>query len=87
MLKHAEAGEWESVAEDEIKRRQLIDSFFSEPSNIAHEPEISTAIREMLKINDRLEKLTIDARDAARTRVSTINSGRKAVDAYTANSR
>ena len=85
MLKHAEAGEWETVAEDEAIRRELIDAYFSKPSNLASEPDISGAIRELLQINDRLERLTMDARDSVRTEVQTISNGRKAVNAYTDN--
>ena len=87
MLGHAEAGEWETVIEDEVIRRQLINTFFSKPSNIANEPDISTVIQEMLLINDKLEKLSIDARDEAKTEVNSITSGRKAVNAYADNAR
>ena len=85
MLQHAEAGEWEAVARDEAVRRELIDAYFSEPSNVANEPEISSAIRELLQINDRLEQLTSNARDSVRSEVQTINTGRKAVSAYAEN--
>lgn len=85
MLGHAEAGEWETVIEDEVIRRQLINSFFSKPSNIANEPEISAAIQEMLLINDKLEQLTTDARNEAKTGASSISNGRKAISAYADN--
>jgi hypothetical protein len=85
MLGHAEAGEWETVIEDEVIRRQLINTFFSKPSNIANEPDVSTAIQELLLINDKLEQLTIDARSRAKTEVSSISNGRKAVSAYADN--
>jgi len=85
MLEHAEAGEWETLAEDEAVRRDLINTFFSNPSNVANEPEISTAIQELLLINDKLEKLTTDARNEAKTAVNSISKGRKAVNAYTDN--
>ena len=85
MLKHAEAGEWEAVVEDEAVRRELIDAFFSQPSNIANEPDISNVIKELLQINDRLEQLTSDARDRLKSEAQTISTGRKAVSAYTDN--
>jgi len=87
MLKHAEAGEWETVAEDEAIRRALIDAYFSKPSNLASEPDISGAIRELLQINDRLEQLTLDAREAVGAEAHTISTGRKAVSAYADNAR
>jgi hypothetical protein len=85
MLRHAQAGEWETVIEDEVIRRQLINTFFSKPSNIANEPDISAAIQEMLLINDKLEQLTTDARAKAKTDVSSICKGRKAINAYADN--
>ena len=85
MLGHAEAGEWETVSEDEVIRRQLINTFFSKPSNIANEPDISAAIQELLLINDKLEQLTTDARTEAKTEVSSISDGRKAINAYADN--
>ena len=83
MLERAEAGDWETVIKDEIQRRELINSFFSRPSNIANEPNIGIAIQELLQINDKLEKLTLDARNAAKNDIDTISKGRKAVSAYT----
>ena len=85
MLRHAEAGEWDTVARDEAMRRELIDAYFSNPSNIANEPEISHAIQELLRINDRLEQLTAAARDTARAEIKNIGTGRKAISAYTEN--
>ena len=85
MLGHAEAGEWETVIEDEVIRRQLINTFFSKPSNIANEPDIGTAIQELLLINDKLEQLTTDARTRAKTEASSISNGRKAISAYADN--
>ena len=73
MLEHAEAGDWDTVIRDEATRRELINAFFSKPSNIANEPDISTAIQELLQINDRLEKLTTDARDKAKVDGATIS--------------
>lgn len=85
MLERAEAGDWETVIRDEIKRREMINLFFSRPSNIANEPDISTAIQELLQINDKLEKLTLEARNAVKDDIDTIGKGRKAVNAYTDN--
>ena len=87
LLKHAEAGEWDKVIEGEAVRRQLINTYFSIPSNVSDEPEISCAIRELLQINNKLEKLTISVRDEAQTQVSSISNGRRAVSAYVNNAR
>lgn len=85
MLQHAEAGEWELVVSDEERRREMIHACFSKPSNIANEPGIGHAIQELLRINDRLEQLTMAARDRARTEIRTIGTGRKAISAYAEN--
>ena len=85
MLRHAEDGQWDTVVNDELIRRQLINTFFSEPSNIANEPEISTAIQELLQINDKLEELTTGARDKVKTEVVSLSTGRKAIHAYADN--
>ena len=87
MLMHAEAGEWDTVVNEEVIRRELINAYFSEPSNIANEPEISTAIQQLLLINDKMEKLALDAREIAKAGVRSISSGRKAVNAYADNAR
>ncbi len=87
ILKHAEAGEWEQVIAAEATRRQLINSFFSVPSNISDAPETSRAIRELLQLNNKLEKLTINERDSAKTEARTISKGRRAVNAYVDNAR
>jgi len=87
MLKHAEAGEWDTVVNDEVIRRRLINAYFSEPSNIANDPDISTVIQELLLINDKLEQLTTDARDKVKTELTSISTGRKAVNAYADNAR
>jgi hypothetical protein len=85
MLGHAEAGDWEAVIRDEDKRRQLIHQFFSSPSNMADVQGLSAAIQELLQINDELERLVTVAREKARSEVSTIATGRKAVNAYADN--
>ena len=85
MLRRAEAGEWDTVTRDEVIRRDMIDRYFSAPSNIANEPGINAAIQELLQINDRLEQLTTDARDRTKVEIGTISTGRKAVNAYTGN--
>ena len=87
MLKHAEAGEWEIVAEEELVRRRLINDFFSQPSNITSEPHIDVAIQELLQVNDKLERLSVAARDEARSAIDSIKTGRTAVNAYRDNSR
>ena len=87
MLRHAEAGDWGRLAEDELVRRQLIDKFFSEPANLANESDLSGALKELIKINDRMQQLTVEARERAKGEAERIGIGRKAVSAYAQNSR
>jgi hypothetical protein len=87
MLRHAEAGEWEALVKNEAIRRELINSVFSQFSNADNDPDISSAIQELLQINKRLEQVTTEARDRARGEANTISHGRKAVNAYADNAR
>lgn len=87
MLRHAEAGEWEIVAEEEAKRRRLLNNYFSSQSNIAQVPNIEAAISELLQINDKLEALSVAARDDIRSALAALNIGRTAVNAYRDNAR
>ena len=86
MLRHAEAGEWESVAEHEPSRRRLLDAFFSTSRDFSAEPGIRGAIQELIQLNDRLESLSVSARDEAKSALTSLNKGRTAVNAYMQNS-
>jgi len=87
MLGHAEAGEWKTVAREEMVRRQLIDTFFSKASNLADAAELRECLQELMQINDRLQQLAAHARDRVKAEVNTISEGRKVVNAYAENSR
>ena len=82
MLRHAEAGEWEIVVEEEDTRRQLINDFFSQPSILTSDPDIGGSIQQLLQLNEKLEKLSVAARDEARTAIGSIKTGRTAINAY-----
>lgn len=86
MLRHAEDGEWDIVAEEEIIRRRLIDNYFSKPLNTSTEPFIAAAIQELLEVNNKLEKLSAAARDDAMSIINSITTGRTAINAYRENS-
>ena len=87
MLQHAEAGDWEAVADGEMVRRELLDILFADPSNLANEAELGACLQQVLRINQRLQELATSARDQARSDMSTISEGRKAIKAYTDNLR
>ena len=56
MLKNAEAGNWDKVIEAELKRREMLEAFYSS-SEIQKVADVTEATREMLEINKALEKL------------------------------
>lgn len=87
MLGHAEAGDWKTVAKDEMIRRQLINTFFSKASNTSDAAELRNCLQQLLQINDRLQQLATHARDRVKAEANTISEGRKAVNAYAENSR
>ncbi len=87
MLQHAEAGEWEAVADGEMMRRELLDNLFAEAANVADETELSSCLQQILQINQKLQELATQARDQVRADINTIGEGRKAVKAYTDNQR
>ena len=87
MLAHAEAGEWQTVVDDERVRRQLFDIFFATPSTLADEAELRRHLEELLQINGRLQRLAAETRDRVLAEANTISDGRKAVNAYAEHSR
>lgn len=87
MLERAEAGEWETVVSDEVIQRELIDALFSMTPSDTDEAVFRESLEEVLQINRKLETLAVQARDQVQGEVNTISAGRKAVQAYTANSR
>ena len=87
MLAHAEAGNWQLVATEEMARRQLFDTFFSDPSRLAGANEPAQSLQELLQINDRLQALAANARDQVKSELSTVSDGRRAVNAYAQHSR
>ena len=86
MLKNAESGNWEKVIETELQRRILLNALFS-TTDVRNIPEIENVTREMLKINQQLEKLATSAHQQAATDAASINKGRHAISAYTKNFR
>lgn len=86
MLKNAEAGRWDKVIEAEALRRTLLEALYSS-SDIQNAPGVTSATREMLLINQKLEKLAISAHKLATTDVASINKGRQAISTYEKNVR
>jgi len=87
MLEHAEAGDWKTVVKDEMIHRQLLNTFFSKASDLTDKVELRHCLQELLQVNDRLQQLAAHAREEINAEAKTISEGRKAVNAYAANSR
>lgn len=85
MLKDAEAGNWEKVIAAEVERSACLTKAFLVSSGNNFSDENENKIRQILRINEQIESITIDARENIRNNVDTINTGRKVVDLYSQN--
>lgn len=63
MLTHADKGEWESVTELELKRRDDLSTCFAESASIADSVLIAEAIAALLHLNEELMAKLKTARD------------------------
>ena len=64
MLEHANAGNWDDVAELERARRDDLERCFSEAVDPRHSELVSEALAVMLHLNDELMGVLASARDA-----------------------
>ncbi|EAQ98449.1 flagellar protein FliT [Congregibacter litoralis] len=64
MLEHANAGDWDEVAELERNRRADLELCFSEAVAPQHSELVSEALAVMLHLNDELMGLLASARDS-----------------------
>ena len=86
MLKQAEDGEWEEVANAQQSRQDMLEAFYAS-TGIKQLPGITEATQELLQINQSLERLALSARQTAVSGAVTISKGRRAVKAYAQNAR
>lgn len=87
MLVSAEMGDWEKLIEDESRRRKMISVFFSKTPNDKDVARLRDTIEALLAIDDRLKKIVSGARDTVKQELTSITSGRHAVNAYKQNRR
>lgn len=85
MLKDAKAGNWENVIDIEVQRSELLEKLFSASPHENDVAEMDDKIRKIIEINRKLEVITLNARDNARTEIMSINKGRNAVKSYSQN--
>ena len=86
MLENAQAGNWDSVIEIETQRGELLKKLFSGSPQDNNVAELDAEIRKIISINEKLEAITLNAREDARDDMASANKGRHAVDAYAQNS-
>ena len=82
MLKDAEAGDWEKVTENEFIRQQLINAFYSVPSAVHETETVTSAIQEIILINENLTQLACKARDNVKKDLAGLGKGKTAINAY-----
>ena len=82
MLKDAEAGNWEKVAENECVRQQLIKEFYSVSSDERETEAVASATKELLLLNKKLLQLTSKARDKVKNDLVEMGKGKAAINTY-----
>jgi len=82
MLKYAESGEWDKVSEGEARRRELLETLFSEPVEPRDAGKVDQIIREVLQLNNLLESITVSACEQTKSVSQTLVSGRRAIKQY-----
>lgn len=82
MLKLAQDDAWETLADIEPQRRDLIMKFFERPAGEDEAAEIAATIQDVLEIDKEIIARGRQGRDAIRRELNQIAHGRLAVRAY-----
>jgi len=82
MLRDAEAGNWENVFNIEAQRNMLLEKLFSSNNQENSVQEMDDKIRKIIAINEKLEAITLKARDSVRNDITSMSKGRHAVNVY-----
>ncbi len=85
MLKDAEAGNWDNVANIEAQRSELLEKLFSGAHQGNNVDDMDNKIRKIIAINEKLEAITLKARDSTGEEIASMSKGRKAVNLYAQN--
>ena len=86
MLKNAEAGNWDSVIDIEAQRGELLKKLFSGSPQDNNVADMDVEIRKIISINEKLEAITLNAREDTRDEMVSASKGRHVVSAYAQNS-
>lgn len=82
MLEQARGNEWEEVASLEAKRRELVMQCFGQATSQDDVPELASAIKEVLGLNDAVAELGKQRRGALGGDIRINKVGRMAKSAY-----
>lgn len=86
MLENAQAGNWDSVIEIEAQRGELLKKLFSGSPQDNNVAEMDAEIRKIISINEKLEAITLNARENTRHEMASASKGKHAVNLYAQNS-
>ena len=86
MLKNAEAGNWDSVIDIEVQRGELLKKLFAGSPQSNNVDDMDIKIRKIISINEKLEAITLNAREDTRDEMVSASKGQHAVSAYAQNS-
>ena len=82
MLENARALQWDSVAELEGRRKELVIECFRCPTSEQDAPAVADCIREILSLNQELTLLGDDCRGRRAAEIHTQQVGRAVSAAY-----
>jgi len=85
MQECAEAGDWETVNHLQEKSQQLAGELFAEVITSADAQAVTEAVAEVLRINESVTGMGVEARDACLKEMDQLQQSRRAVKEYTAN--
>lgn len=82
QLHHAEQGDWDAFHALEPKRQQLIGSLTNVDVDVASPDEIRADLEKLIAVNDEIERLCIEHRNALMQTLLEMRAGAKANNAY-----
>jgi hypothetical protein len=78
----AQAGEWDQVRIEEMRRRDLIQACFPLDDSITDRELAFDQLQDIIRLGDEVTRLAVAAREQAAGKVSQLKLGRHATQAY-----
>lgn len=85
MQECAETGDWEAVSHLQEKSQQLAGELFADAISAEDVQLVTAAVNEVLKINQCVADMSVEARQACLDEMEQLQQGRRAVREYTLN--